>query len=273
MISQKSREQRWADSDALIAQALKNFASILLRLGINAPRAEKLLRTAFIEAAETYARTQGARVSQSQIATLSGLNRIDIRKVLRARSKEPTTSKSHLTRLDRVISAWLTDDNFHGRRGLPRPLSYKGGNSEFSRLVRKYGRDVTAKSLLEQLRRAGLVVETGGRLAISRKGDARSPEANAARADLRFLAAQLRELRLRLGRRAYVTKTVSVRTSDSRTSRRLQRIAIERIQLVLSALDSMSDERVPKKKGRTHRVIVSATVATETERNSDEKSA
>src|SRR3954465_12909442 len=85
VISQKLRERRSTDGDALLAQALKNFAAVLLRLGINAPRAESLLRTAFIDAAETYARSQGSRVNQSLIATLAGINRVDVRKALKAR--------------------------------------------------------------------------------------------------------------------------------------------------------------------------------------------
>jgi hypothetical protein len=254
VISQKLREQRSTDSDALLAQALKNFAAVLLRLGINARRAESLLRTAFIDAAETYARSQGARVNQSLIATLAGINRVDVRKALRARAKKEVVPASQLTRLDRVLAAWQRDARFCDRRGSPRPLSYKGESSEFSRLVRKYGRDVTTKSVL----------------VFTRNGDAKSSEANAARADLRFLVAQLKELRLRLGRRAYVTRTISVRASDRRMAQRLQRITVERIHLMLSALDSMSFEGKPKSGAPTHRVIISATVATETGRDSDE---
>jgi DNA-binding transcriptional regulator YhcF (GntR family) len=270
VISQKLREQRSTDSDALLAQALKNFAAVLLRLGINARRAESLLRTAFIDAAETYARSQGARVNQSLIATLAGINRVDVRKALRARAKKEVVPASQLTRLDRVLAAWQRDARFCDRRGSPRPLSYKGESSEFSRLVRKYGRDVTTKSVLAQLLRAGLVAEKAGRLVFTRNGDAKSSEANAARADLRFLVAQLKELRLRLGRRAYVTRTISVRASDRRMAQRLQRITVERIHLMLSALDSMSFEGKPKSGAPTHRVIISATVATETGRDSDE---
>ena len=270
MTSQRLSEQRSTHGDPLLAQALENLASVLLRLGINAPRAESLLRTAFVHAAEAHVRSQGARVNQSQIATLAGINRVDVRNVLRTKSAGRAIPLSQHSRLERVLAAWRRDAKFLNRSGRPRPLSYRGKNSEFSRLVRRYGRDVSAKSILEQLLRIGAVAERAGNLVISRNSDARSSEANAARADLKFLEAQLRQLRFRFGKRAYVTRSTSVGVQNGSMARRLQRTTIEKVHLLLSALDAMSDQETSNRAAPAHRVIVTATVATESRRESDE---
>jgi hypothetical protein len=259
----KYRAQRSQNGNTLLTQMLKNFASVLLRLGINAPDAERLLRDAFIDAAEAYARSHGLRLNQSQIAMIAGINRVDVRAFYRARTRTTKVAKNSEGRMGRVLNGWRQDIRFCTSRGRPRPLTYKGKNSEFSKLVRTYGRDVTTKSFSEQLLRAGMIRERSGRLSIASVQNGKSSEAWAAQADLKFLEAQLRMLDLRTGRRAYATRSASVQVSNRRVARRLQRVTLEKVRLMLTALDAMSERDSQAGGAKSHRIVVTATVATE----------
>jgi hypothetical protein len=269
--AKKAREHSSRHSDLLLAHALKGIAAVLLRLGINAPRAERLLRIAFVQAAEAYARNQGIRVNQSQIATLAGVNRIDVRKLLRALPAKFSAPQTPINRLDVVLAGWRRDTKYCNRRGQPRALSHKGKDSDFSKLVKAYGRDVTSKSVLQELLRVGAIIKTRGDLVQIRGSAIKSSEASAAQADLQYLEAQLRKLSLQMGRRQYATRSASVSVANRKSAWRLQRATLEKIQLMLGALDSMSFHEVPSQSTPLHRVIVTATVAIESGRTSDEK--
>lgn len=263
MNSRKERERQHQTGDVLLAQTLNRFAYILLRLGVNAPQAERLLRTAFIQAAETYARSHGVRPNQSQLAMLAGINRIDVRNFSKIRTKVATHRSQERGRLERVLEGWRRDAVFRDPRGKPRPLSYRGRRSDFSRLVRKYGKDVTSKSLLDQLLRTGSVTKRADFLLIARSTRGSSPEASAANSDLRFLEAQLKSLTLQRGERKYVTKTASIHVANRKVANRVQRMTLAKVQLMLGSLDAIADQELPRPGARSHRIIVTTTVTTE----------
>jgi hypothetical protein len=263
---QQLRQHRALQRDALIAKVLEHLAAVILRIGIGAPQAENMLRAAFVYAAESYARSQNLRVNQSQIAMLAGINRIDVRNVMRARPKKQRVSKTQSNRLDVILAAWRDDPQYCDRRGRPKPLSYRGSRSELGQLVRKYGRDVTSKSIVEQLVRVGAVAKKAENLVLLSHVATQSIEVSAALADLKFLEMHLKGFRLRMGRRAYLTRSASVSVGDGRVARRLQRTTLEKIQLMLKSLEAVSGDGPDHRSGHSHRVIVTATVATESGR-------
>jgi hypothetical protein len=259
-------------SDEFLTQTLSGIASILLRLGLNAPQVERALRRAFVHAAARNANAAGNRATQSQIASIAGISRREVRRIFGDRSNTSTSRLRYASRIDQVLLAWRTDPIFLDERGRPRPLDYRGSRSSFSKLVRRYGRDVTIKTLRDQLVSSGAVSEQNSRLVISEKNRKHSNEAIAARADLRFLESQMRNIDLRMGKRAYVTKRVSVWVNDKRSAHRLQRDALEKVQLMLGALSALSVPRSSTARGAArlrHRVLVAATIATESEGKSD----
>jgi len=256
--------------DALVTQALKNLAVVLLRLGLNAPRAEKLLRAAFVHAAVSYAQAQRRSANQSQIAMISGVNRLDVRRVLRKDSKLVGVPQAQRSRLELVLTAWRTDAQFCDAKGRPLPLTFQGRSSSFSKLVRKYGRDVTTKSILDQLMRTRAIKERSGKLVMTPTGQRNSRDAIAARADLRFLDVQLRGLRLNLGRRAYASQNVAIEVKDRKMAKRLQWTTLQRIQVMLSGLGAMASLESKSARRNSYRVVVTTNVATESTKEFDE---
>lgn len=257
--------------EAFVTRTLLSIASILLRLGLNAPIAEKLLRNAFVRAADRIARANEIHATQSQIASMAGVSRLEVRRILRGTTSDVTGVERHASRVDQVLSAWRTAPAFIDIKGKPRPLQLRGSNPSFAKLVRAYGRDVTIKTLKDQLVRSGAAVEREGYLILSRPSKRRPDSFLAAKSDLRFLESQLREFDLRLGRRAYVTKLLSVKVNDRKTAYRVQREALAKIQLMLNALTAIASSAGTSAKASTrsqNRVLITATVARECEEKS-----
>jgi hypothetical protein len=257
---------RSPNGDALISKAFNSLAAVLLRMGTSAPQAEFLMRASFVHAAAALARLQGTQATQSQIASLAGLNRVDVRKLSNLGSAGDHSTMAHRDRIGDLLYAWRHDPAFIDRRGSPRPLTTIGRDSQFAKLVKKYGRDVTTKVLRMQLIRMGLATEKMGKLTLNRRSSKQTKEAASATADLRYFEEQIRAITPQVGRRAYVTRSAAVNAPDKKTARRFQKLTIDKIHVLLAALDATAHQQ-SKSKGRStgqaHRVIVTATVATE----------
>lgn len=258
----KSRVNARRRREGPISQSLDQLAKILLRTGIDSPAAERLLRRAFVRAAARISSASEQATTQSQIASMAGVSRREVRALL---AERPTTSKIEQTsRLARLIDGWRTDPLFSIRKGTPRALHHRGARSEFGALVRKYGRDITKKTLRVQLIALGLAIEQNGRLFLVRKKPSRGHYA-AASSDLRFVASQLAHIDFELGRRQYLNKYVVVSSNERKSVEAMRQIAISRLGTVLSSLQSMSAEsrKSQRSSSSAHRLLVSTTIAVE----------
>lgn len=223
-----------------------------------------MLRRAFISVASRIAVPQHQKATQSQIAALAGVSRLEVRKVLADSSKRGGFATEANSRIARLIAGWTRDQSFSSR-GVPRPLTLRGSTSEFDALVRKYGRDVTKKTLKVQMVALGFAKERDGKLVLIRE----SPPARrsaAASADLRFIVSQLGSIDFELGRREYSSRRVSIQARERKSAEAMKRIALTRLDTVINSLESMSAGKIYSKRkvrGQTHRLIVSTTVAVE----------
>jgi hypothetical protein len=250
----------------LVSQSLDRIAAILIRAGLDLPLAEALLRRAFIAAAAKTARASHERVTQSHIASLAGVSRLEVRHCLAGTHQSQT--KEHRrprSRVERLIAGWTEDERFQNRQGRPKALTIRGAQSEFDALVRKYGRDVTAKTMRVRLIALGVAKEKGGTLCLV---NPRLGTPAAASADLRYIASQLKSIDFELGRRAYQTRRVILVSRDRKSLLAMQRIASARLETVLNSLASMSSGSSKKKDSRLKaqpRLLVSSTIAIESE--------
>ena len=137
----KSRSTKSKGKDALVLSVLERIATILLRLGFDAPKSEYLLRSAFILAARKLAESRGVRSTQSQIALVAGVNRLNVRRMVGSGLDPRFASElDHQSRIERILGGWRQDPRFADTRGRPKPLSIAGRTSEFAKLTSKYGR-------------------------------------------------------------------------------------------------------------------------------------
>ena len=254
--------------ESLLEKALGQIATVLVRAGLDLPSAERLLKRAFISAAISAAKSgKNGRTNQSQVASMAGVSRLEVRKLLKRQQLQARNShSSSRSRIENTLAGWSNDPEFSTRANRPRPLNYKGQGSEFFRLAKKYGRDVTSKSLRVQLIKLGLATERHG-LIYQVRQPARKRRRSAASADLRFIASQLANVEFELGRRSYFTRKISIRASDGKAIKSMKRIAVDRLNTVFNSLTTLSPNREEQKRRQRakHRLLVTSTITVESE--------
>jgi hypothetical protein len=263
--ARKTRSSQQIQSDDLAAQMLLRIADLFLRGGIDAPIAERMLRKAFVQAALEKVRATGLRPTQSNIASIAGITRLEVRSILRGNSAQ---SIRQSTRIEQILAGWQTDSLFLDKHGNPKKLRIRARKGSFEQLARKYGRDVTPRTLLDQLVRLKLV-DLQREVVSLLKTEATQPvDVAAVRADLRFLTSQLANLSSHKRRRTYVVRQSVIAARDLKSAGVAKRIAVERLETVLDSMNEISADRTPiseSRNKRLHRILVSAVVATESE--------
>lgn len=264
--AKKNHEPSLDRGEELLSRTLLRLAAVLVRLGLSSPKAEQMLRRAFVLTAAEESATGTRAPTQSQIASIAGISRLDVRKILDAKAGSVPRLARSLSRVELILRAWRTDLRFLDKSRQPKPLGYRGKQSDFAHLVREYGRDVTVKTIRDQLLKTGAAKESNGRLFIQQTRRRQTPDALAAKTDLRFINSSLDHLHLGLGRRAYTTKRAVFTVQNKKIAKRLQREAQEKIQLLFGALHAtapVSKTRPSASSRAPHRVTVSATITTE----------
>jgi hypothetical protein len=158
----------------ILSEFLSEFAGHLIGCGITMVEFRRAAQSAFVQAAINTGRLRNFRVNQSAIAAATGLTRSQVRTLLRRSPKSPPDVR---TRVSAVVSGWKSDPEFADREGRPLPLSTAPGPKSFPTLIQKYGRDVSHRALLAEMRRMGYVVTRSGSVSL-RKAEtkAKPPE-------------------------------------------------------------------------------------------------
>jgi hypothetical protein len=265
--ARKHRKNQKARPSDCAAQLFLRIAEILLRGGIDAPNAERMLRQAFVHAALEKVRSTGVRPTQSNVASIAGITRLEVRSILRGSSRQAI---SRSTRLEQIIAGWRTDSLFLDRLGKPKRLQLRDQKGSFEHLAKKYGRDVTSRTLLDQLVRLKMVEKRGDQVVLLEAKPFLGQEVIAAISDLNFITSQLAGLGSQRARRSYVIRQAVVAARDLKSAAVAKRIAVERLETVLSSMNEISTDRASAKvrsNKRSHRLLVSAVVALEREEN------
>jgi hypothetical protein len=255
-----------SESEKTADQLLRRIAVVLLRLGIDVPNAQRLLRKAFVFAVREKTRASGARATQSQIASMTGMSRLEVRTILASKTWQHVGRQS--TRVDQLVTAWRTNPLFLDAGGRPKSLDLKGSRGSFEQLVKKYGRDVTSKTLRDELVSRGIASLRNQKLILKGPNNKLHAEMTAAASDLRFVVSLLEGMDLHSGRRTFTTKRISVAAQDRKAVQMLKGIAIRRIDTVMSSLTEMSTQKprpIARSNQRTRRLVITATVSSETE--------
>jgi len=142
---------------------LVDLASLLLRQGVTAHEFAQWANEAFVLAAVSLLKEQGADPSFSRISAMTGLHRHAVSALLggadgnRPTDLEPKEYQRH--RLARVLTGWFEDPAFTGADGRPLVLPPDGPSPSFAELVRAYSGDIYPGVILGELVRVGAVRE------------------------------------------------------------------------------------------------------------------
>lgn len=141
---------------AAILRLLRPLIRVLLRNGISYGSFADLAKWVFVDVATKEFGVPGRKQSDSRVSTITGLTRKEVARVKGIETPSDAAEESQYNRASRVISGWLRDRSFADRDGSPAPLPFAGDTS-FSKLVKTYSGDMTARSILDELLRVGAV--------------------------------------------------------------------------------------------------------------------
>lgn len=145
-----------------IDRILRVLLRAWLRNGLGYGELSEMVKRALIDIAATQDHTiPGRKLSASRIATITGLTRRDVARLLQTTADDPAPQTSRqLNRAARVISGWVNDREFLNDNDESIDLKFDGSNTSITALVRRYGGDVPPRAVLDELLRIGAVTTT-----------------------------------------------------------------------------------------------------------------
>jgi len=185
-----------------LSRILDSLAPLLLDARVTPAAVAEAAKLSLVRAAAERSRMGSGRVNHSLVATLTGLTRVEVRRLLTtAPRRRRATSRTaiHADRAERVLVGWRTDRAFRDRDGRPRSLARRNGPDGFPDLVRRFSGDMPPAAVLRELQRIEAVRATRDTVALRLR---RSGPAGRADHPLAEAAPQVEGLLRQLGRQA-----------------------------------------------------------------------
>jgi hypothetical protein len=142
---------------------LKPLIRVLMRNEISHGEFAEFAKRAYMEVAYEHFSIPGRKTTYSRVAILTGLNRKEIVRLTQQSASEIHPRKGTTNRALRVVTGWLNDPDFLDDKEQPKTLPIKGDNASFNTLAIRYSGDITARAILEELKRLGIVKITAER--------------------------------------------------------------------------------------------------------------
>ena len=151
---------------ALVA-LLDALASVLIHLEITPARLAQIARTSFVKVGSSQARVRtSGRPHLAKIAALTGLTRLEVKKIVSAGFDASKTDPESLPRALRVLGGWR-NSGIYSRGGKPKKLRVVGPAPSFYSLCKAFSGDIPHKVILDELVRQHRVILTKDRKWVS----------------------------------------------------------------------------------------------------------
>ncbi len=128
---------------------------LLLRAGLDYPRAAAELKQVFLEQAHAQLQDSNAADTDSALSLLSGVHRKDIRQWRGGAQQQP--SHPAIGPGAQLLARWAALPGYRDRQHRPKAIRRVGPAPSFEHLARQVTQDVHAFTLLQELTRMGLV--------------------------------------------------------------------------------------------------------------------
>lgn len=174
-------------------EMLEPLVRLWVAYGIPYPTLANELKQLFIDAARSELAGLGHRPTDAAISVRSGVHRKEVRTRSAVAADGPTAAtgqRKGASYAEQVFARWLTDAAYRDPAGRPAALPIAGPKPSFESLALSITRDVSRRTLLDELGRLGLVREVADQ-AIP-QADAVVPSADLA-ALITHYAAQLKD--------------------------------------------------------------------------------
>jgi len=152
-----------------VTRMLAPLVRVLLRHGVSHAEFCSWAKQTYVDEAHTHFGIGGKNPTVSRLAIVTGINRKEVKRILDLpEDVEPAVAKHN--RAIRVVTGWLQDSEFNDSKGQPLALTYGDSDSTFNQLVKRYGGDVPARALLDELVRVGTVTNEDATISLVTKG-------------------------------------------------------------------------------------------------------
>lgn len=143
---------------AALRRILEPLARLAIEAGIGVGEFHELTKTAFVKAANDRTKRNG-KPNLSAIALVTGLRRVEAKKLMRTDESAPPAPERNRHRAERVLAGWWNDFEYLDDNGRPRALPLIGPAPSFDTLARKYSGEPQAHALKTELLRARAIAE------------------------------------------------------------------------------------------------------------------
>jgi hypothetical protein len=152
------RRTRGHSAEADLVKLFDALAPILIPLDITPSRLAQIARASFVKASARQAQMKSSgRPHLARIAALTGLSRVEVKRVVASGYKSDSSNSENLPRALRVLNAWRSAAAYTSR-GKPRQLRIAGKEPSFDSLCRAHSGDIPYTVILDELERRQCVV-------------------------------------------------------------------------------------------------------------------
>lgn len=143
--------------NAAVLRLMRPLVRILLRNGVSYGAFSDLAKWVYVDVATKDFDIAGRKQSVSRVSVLTGLNRKEVSKQQAMLQPEDDEQGRQYNRAARVISGWISDQNYLSRDNEAAVLPFDGDEVSFSTLVKEHSGDIPARAILDELLRVGAV--------------------------------------------------------------------------------------------------------------------
>lgn len=147
--------------DALASAAVRIFrplVRIMLRHNVSYKTCAEWLRWCYADVASREFTVPGRKQSNSRVAVLTGLTRVDVGHLLKMPAPDKVHQEEQYHRAGLVLSGWVNDPDFRDADGEPLALPFENGDGpSFSELVNRFSGGTPPRAVLDELELSGAV--------------------------------------------------------------------------------------------------------------------
>jgi hypothetical protein len=149
------------------------MARAVMKRGLSYDIFEQATRAAFVEIASNDFGVSGKKQTTSRISMITGLSRKEVSRLQNIDTSKPLSTPVSLNRAAKVVNGWLTDSDYTDHNNQPRTLDIGVGDdcagAGFNSLVKKYSGDITAVTILEELKQIDAIrLEPSGKIKLQK---------------------------------------------------------------------------------------------------------
>lgn len=139
-----------------VERLLRPLIKFCVRNCINIQDFFEITKAVYVQESKKFLSNSKSKVNVTRVSAMSGLRRKEVQRLY----DNPTPQKKHRGFTSRIVTRWITDEEFSDKNGNPKKLTCKGTDSEFYKLCFKETTEVTPRSILNHLVSTELVSRT-----------------------------------------------------------------------------------------------------------------